>query len=54
MRDESKVSLIRRLDILTCGLKGMKSTFFDGVNTDDNDDGKSSICTRHSSYRFIA
>lgn len=28
--------------------------FFDGASTDNNEDGKSSICTRHSSYRFIA
>lgn len=49
-----KTILIRRLDILTCGFKGMQSTFFDGASTDNNEDGKSSICTRHSSYRFIA
>lgn len=54
MRDELKTILIRRLDILTCGFKGMQSTFFNGANTDDDDDGNSSICTRHSSYRFIA
>lgn len=33
MRDEAKIILIRRLDILTHGLKGMQSTFFDGANT---------------------
>lgn len=54
MRDEPKIVLSRRLDILTCGLKGMQSTFFDGANTDNDDDGKSSTCARHSSYRFIA
>lgn len=54
MRDESETILIRRLDILTCEFKEMQSTFFDGANTDNDDDGNSSICSRHSSYRFIA
>ena len=54
MRDGPKTILIRRLHILTCGFKGMQSTFLDGANTDNNEDGDSSACTRHSSYRFPA
>lgn len=54
MRDEPETILLRRLDILTCRLKGMQSRYLDGVNADNNDDGNSSICTRHSNYRFIA
>lgn len=53
MKDEAK-NYSNQEDILTQGFKGMQSTFFDGANIDSDDGGNSSICTRHSSYRFIA